>query len=94
MEALQNMRLGKRKTTARKATGGSQQPPQPPRQLATGGSSIASAIPNIFHDNLQASRYELFQGSVIYICGRNVNWNAIIHEPFGSELKTFLTTMD
>ena len=23
-----------------------------------------------------------------------MNWNAIIHEPFGSELKTFLTNMD
>ena len=38
------MRLGKRKTTARRATGGSQRPPQPPRQPATGGSSSASAI--------------------------------------------------
>ena len=94
MEASQNVRLGKRKTTARRAIGGSQKPLQPPRQPATGGSSSASVIPNIFRDNLQAQRYELFQGSVIYVCGRNVNWNAIIHEPFGSELKTFLTNMD
>ena len=56
MEALQNVRLGKRKTTARRATGGSQRPPQP----ATGGSSSTSEIPNIFHDNLQVQRYELF----------------------------------
>ena len=73
MEVSQNVRLGKRKTTARRTIGGSQHPPQPPRQPATGGSSSASAIPNIFRDNLQAQRYELFQGSVIYVCGRNVN---------------------
>ena len=65
MEALQNVRLGKRKTTVRRATGGSQKPPQPPRQPATSGSSSASMIPNILRDNLQAQRYELFQGSVI-----------------------------
>ena len=88
------MRLGKRKTTARRAIGGSQRPPQPPCQLATSGSSSTSEIPNIFRDNLQAQRYELFQGSIIYVCGRNVNWNAIIHEPFGSKLKTLLTNMD
>ena len=93
MEASQNMRLGKRKITARKATGGSQQPPQPPSQSQTGGSSSDSGIPIIFRDNLQAERYELFQGSVIYVCGRNVNWNTIINEPFGIELKTLLTNM-
>ena len=65
MEALQNMRLGKRKTTTRRATSGSQKPPQPPRQPATSGSSSAYVIPNILRDNLQAQRYELFQGSVI-----------------------------
>ena len=73
MEASQNVRLGKRKTTARRAIGGSQRPPQAPRQPAIGGSSSTSEIPNIFHDNLQVQRYELFQGSVIYVCGRNVN---------------------
>ena len=73
MEASQNVRLGKRKTTAKRTHGGSQQPSQPPRQSAIGGSSNASTIPNIFHDNLQAQRYELFQGSVIHVYGRNVN---------------------
>ena len=94
MEASQNVRLGKRKTTAKRNHGGSRQPPQPPSQPQTGGSSSAFAIPIIFHDNLQVQRYELFQGSVVYVCGRNVSWNAIIHEPFGSELKTLLTNMD
>ena len=28
------------------------------------------------------------------MCGRNVNWNAIINEPFGTELETLLTNMD
>ena len=94
METSQTVRLGKRKTTAKRSSSGSRQPPQPPPQPATGGSSSTSEIPNIFRDNLQAQRYELFQGSVIYVCGRNVNWNAIIHEPFGSQLKTLLTNMD
>ena len=30
----------------------------------------------------------------MYVCGRNVNWNAIINEPFGTELKTLLKNMD
>ena len=94
METSQTVRLGKRKTTAKRSSSGSRQPPQPPRQPTTGGSSSAPAIPSIFRDNLQAERYELFQGSVIYVCGRNVNWSAIIHEPFGSELKSLLTNMD
>ena len=94
METSQTVRLGKRKTTAKRSSSGSRQPPQPPRQPTTGGSSSAPAIPSIFRDNLQAKRYELFQGSVIYVCGRNVNWSAIIHEPFGSELKSLLTNMD
>ena len=88
------MRLGKRKTTARRNQGGSQQPPQPPRQPQTGGSSSATGIPTIFRDNLQAQRYDLFQGFVVYVCGINVNWNAIINEPFRIELKTLLTNMD
>ena len=70
------------------------QPPQPPSQFQTSGSSNDSRIPIIFRDNLQAQRYELFQGSVVYVCGRNVNWNAIINEPFGTKLKTLLTNMD
>ena len=94
METSQNVRLEKRKTTAKKTHGGSRQPPQPPSQFQTSGSSNDSRIPIIFRDNLQAQRYELFQGSVIYICGRNVNWNTIINEPFETELKTLLKNMD
>ena len=94
MEASQNVRQRKRKTIARRTQGGSQQPPQPPSQPQTGGSSSAPGIPIIFRDNLQAQRYELFQGSVVYVCGRNVNQNAIISEPFGTKLKTLLTNMD
>ena len=92
MEVPQNVRLGKRKTIARRAQGRSRQPPQPPSQHQIDGSSSASGIPVIFHDNLQAQRYELFQGFVVYVCGRNVNLNAIID--FGTELKTLLTNMD
>ena len=73
MEAFQNVRLGKRKTTARRTQGGSRQPPQPPSQLQTGDLSSASGTPIIFRDNLQALRYDLFQGFVVYVCGRNVN---------------------
>ena len=82
MEASQNVRLGKQKTTARRTHSGLRQPPQPPSQPQTGGSSSATWIPTIFRDNFQAHRYDLYQGSVVYVCGRNFNWNAIINEPF------------
>ena len=94
MKASQNVRLGKRKTIAKRNQGGSRQPLQPPSQPQTGGSSSATRIPTIFRDNLQALRYDLFQGSIVYVCGRNVNWNAIIHKPFRFELKTLLTNID
>ena len=67
MEASPNVRLGKRKITARKTQGGSRQPFQPPSHPPTGGLSSASAIFIIFRDNFQAQRYKLFQGSVVYV---------------------------
>ena len=54
MEAPQNVRLGERKTTTKRAQIGSRQPLQPPSQPQTSGSSSATGIPSIFRDNLQA----------------------------------------
>ena len=74
MKASRNVNLGKRKTTVGRTHGVSRQPPLPPNRPQIGSSSSASGIPVIFRDNLQAQRYELFQGSIVYVCGRNIKW--------------------
>ena len=72
MKASRNVNLGKRKTTIGITHGVSRQPSLPPNHPQTGGLSSASRIFIIFRDNLQTHMYELFQGSIVYVCGRNI----------------------
>ena len=91
--------MGRKKSIATKADKGkhslassSSWPPQPPKKPRTSFSStLASEL--LFHNQLQEDRYECFQGSK-YVCGRKVDWNAIMSADFGTKLKILLKNMD
>ena len=65
--------------------------PQLPTRPKTGSISVPQQLP-LMRNDLQAQRYNFFQGSK-YACGRQIDWNAYAHANLYTEVKKYIDDM-